>query len=290
MLFLLLFSVLSATALASVTNKPFFCNQLFAKNQPILTFEYRNPQTRLRGVTCVLIDPSQSSVHLYLEEESGRTMHRGAIGFAKRADDGTLIGNLWKFVGDKSEPLQDSLPVTLAHDKNSGLYSMQFSGMTFILYPRNDVGVANWRMTRALIPETCPVGMFKFTITDPVRLPQPNRHGIVCLKVAPDNHVDFFSFGARRGPESGALRRFVNFGRMQWREGSSFDGAETNFAFTCDADEAILPDDHHPLIHKFNAIRSVSGKSFLLVGDDVQERWFHEQIKPQEIDREIYLK
>lgn len=289
MLFLLIFSLLS-TAMAAVANRPFFCNQLFAKDQPVLTFEYRNPQTRLRGVTCVILDPSQSSIHLYMEEETGKAMHRGAIGFAKRTDDGILTGNLWKFVGDKSEPLQDSLPFTVTLDKNSGLYSMQFSGMTVIMYPRSDVGVANWRMSRALIPESCPVGMFKLTIIDPVRLKDPNRYGIVCLKVAPDSHVDFFSFGARRGSESGALRRFINFGRMQWREGSTFDGAVTNFAFTCDADEAILPDDQHPLIQKFNSTRSMSGKSFLLYGEEIQERWLNEQITPEEIDREIYLK
>lgn len=293
----------------------FYCHHLTvpeAKDR-ISTFEFRNPQTNARGVACV-IHTGPDSAYFYLEEadaeagghDTGSDNHTGALGFAARTADGLLTGHLWKF-GSRVPGGSGSLPFTVdtGAGTDASFWTMHVSGRSAIWQPRSAQGVANWQMSPALAPLTCPPQMHELRLADPIAHSAPatsDRDGIVCVRAngpAAANNVaaDFFAVGRRRAAGSGALRKFISFGRLQRpaaaREQRVLQGEAVSLSFFTAEDSSTsnagaLRKDQMKPDQSFRAIPSLSGRSVLLL-DDLREKWIEPGMSEQEILQENYI-
>lgn len=282
----------------------FRCNDLLDPNdQNLLTFEYTNYKTNLRGVACVSLLNNRESMLIYMEEMTSKPEERKqAIGRAQLQPNSNppmysgIIHVLTNFV-DNYEDLYDldgdSFDLSIISGTGLGTFSMESrissEDIVYIWQPR--IVVPNWRMF-VHAPKACGNGLNTLLITDPIPQSSLVRKGIVCFLVEGPNILKFFSIGWRKAGVSGKIRKFIHFGSLRSPSPNFlnvYTGRVHAIEFPCGSvSEAELRVDRLAFRESLiaTAVRSLGNRSFMLYGD-LKEIWYDPQnpINPSEIPK-----
>ena len=284
----------------------FRCNDLLGPdNQNLLTFEYTNPHSHLRGVACVSFLNNRDSILMYMEELTGeRGKRKQAVGRAQlllNSNPPTYSGviHVLTNVGDKHEDLYDldgdAFTISIVSSTGLGTFSIKSrlssDNLVYIWQPRTVV--PNWRML-VHIPESCgnSVSSNYYGITDPIPQSSLVRKGIVCVLQDRPDLFKFFSIGWRKAGVSGKIRKFIYFGSLKSPSPNFlnvYTGRVHALEFPCGSvPERDLRTDRMAFKETLvaTAVRSLTSKSFMLYGD-LQEIWFDPgaPINPAEIPK-----
>lgn len=282
----------------------FKCNDLLRTdaNTHLRTFEYINPKTKLRGVACASFLNNNSSVLIYLEEDTGSgassSLKKQAVARAQKQNNVyTGVVHVIRNISDNSEDLFDldgsAFNLSVTSDNDIGTFSIKSphsaDSLVYIWQPR--VSVPKWTM-QVDVPRSCSNGLKSFTIHDPIPRPSKDRHGIVCVFSDSPTNVKFYSLGWRKAGASGKPRKFVNFGSLSLVSPNYlnvYTGQIHAMEFPLVTDPKDLQADR--LIFKesklITAVKSYNINSFLLYGD-LQEVWFDPQTKLDAANRPQY--